>query len=377
MEATTKGLSVGTQAMKIPRPAIHWFATALMAAAIGPLYRLAGLPLGMDLAGMATTYWCVFSFQAVFLATLLYVVDRPINQTLLPVTERYRQQKLRVPLLMLVLICLSFRFAWSTVGMLAIDMIALAELLDRGPVRFGKRTLDVLIPAGYLFFGLLLVFALNHAIAGMKFAAAWDPIFDHLDRRMFGVTVSEIADWSSGHLPQWTWRLASFTYYSLFGEVGAVLIITALAAGRYEAFRYAGAILTAYFGALICFYLMPTIGPFALRTVDSTNWGWLTQIYQGQRVLVVYAGLVWHHVPVPGLSRVQSAEYYIGFPSMHVAMSTIALWFMRRSRAALAALMVFNVWLLAGIILLECHYILDILGGIGIAAIAIALNRKK
>lgn len=363
--------------MKVPRPAIHWFATASMAASIIPMFRLSGLPLGIDLVGMATTYWCVLSFQAVFLATLLYVVGLPIDQTLIPVIQRYRQQKLRLPFLMVVLICLSYWFPWSTVVMLAIDMLALTELLDRGPALIGKRTLDVLIPAGYLFFGLLLVFALNHAIAGMKFAAAWDPVFDHLDRRMFGITVSEIARWSNTHLPQWTWRLAALTYYSLFGEVGAVLIITALAAGRREAFRYVGAILTAYFGALICFYLMPTIGPFALRTVHSSKWGWLAEIYHGQRVLVIYAGLVWHHVPVPELSRVQSAEYYIGFPSMHVAMSAIALWFMRRSRARLAALIIFNVCLLAGIILLECHYILDILGGVVVAAIGISLNREK
>lgn len=363
--------------MKVPRPAIHWFATAVMAASIIPMFRLSGLPLGIDLVGMATTYWCVLSFQAVFLAhiALRYrSTDRPDSHPRDPTLSAARAP----PPVFDIGADRSELLVHLVDACNAGDRHACTHrTLGPRPRMHRQAHLGCLIPAGYLFFGLLLVFALNHAIAGMKFAAAWDPVFDHLDRRMFGITVSEIAGWSSTHLPQWTWRLAVLTYYSLFGEVGAVLIITALTAGRHEAFRYGGAILTAYFGALICFYWMPTIGPFALRSVHSSNWGWLSEIYQGQRVLVIYAGLVWRHVPVPELARVQSAEYYIGFPSMHVAMSAIASWFMRRSRVRLAALIVFNACLLAGIILLECHYLLDILGGAVVAAIAIALNPEK
>ena len=52
------------------------------------------------------------------------------------------------------------------------------------------------------------------------------------------------------------------------------------------------------------------------------------------------------------------------FPSMHVAHAAIAMWFCRRWTRISKLLLIYNVVLVPVILLLEWHYLVDILGGI-------------
>lgn len=375
MSSVTETFQSRLGAVLHSRPSFHWFATLLMAAAVVPMFRLAGLPLRIDLVGMAWVYWWASAVRAVLVAISLAVLGLPWSQTLGPLIQHYRRQKLRLPFLGLLAVWLVHLFGWEFGLVLVIETVAVAELLDRGPELLGKRVMNVLIPAGYFFLGLLLVFALNHAIAGLEFAGTWDGFFNRWDGRIFGLTVSEAANWSKAHLPQWLWQVASLAYYDVYGQVGAALAIIALAAGgRREALRYVGIILTGYALALTIFYFMPSMGPFALRDAPPGAPAWLAETYFSQRVVPLRAQLLWKHAALPGGIQVQLADYYIGFPCMHVAMPAIALWFLRRWRRMAALLLAFDLLIILGIVLLEWHYFLDILGGVGAAAVAIALN---
>jgi hypothetical protein len=345
-----------------------------MAGALLPIFFRADLPLRIDIVAMAWAYWWATAARAAFVGVLLCVLGLPWNQTLGPVIRHYRQQKVRLPFLLLLGVWLVHLFDFSLGFMLLVDTIALAELLDRAPALIGKRVLDILIPAAYLFVGLLLVFALNHGISGIKFAGAWDGFFNRLDQRIFGATVTDVARWSKIHLPQWFWFIASTAYSNVYGQIGGALAILALMAGRHQALRYTGVILTAYVMALVLFYVMPTMGPFALRSTPAYDAGWFPGTLYSQQALPVRAQLLWQHFPTPELRQVGVSDYYIGFPSMHVAMPIIALWFLRRWRRLAALLVVFDFFIIVGIVLLEWHYFLDILGGISVAALAIAIN---
>ena len=62
----------------------------------------------------------------------------------------------------------------------------------------------------------------------------------------------------------------------------------------------------------------------------------------------------------------------IGFPCMHIALPLISIWFLREWRRVIMILAVFDFSLVASILLLEWHYIIDLFAGVLVAALAVA-----
>jgi L-lactate permease len=79
---------------------------------------------------------------------------------------------------------------------------------------------------------------------------------------------------------------------------------------------------------------------------------------------------LWNHVPIHWIST----DYFIAFPCMHIAQPLIVMWFMRRWKRILIVLCAYDCLLILSILLLEWHYLVDIIGGILVAGIAIAIT---
>jgi hypothetical protein len=88
-----------------------------------------------------------------------------------------------------------------------------------------------------------------------------------------------------------------------------------------------------------------------------------------QRLSIGNSQALWNHI---GIRRI-STDYYIAFPCMHITQPLVVLWFLRKWKRMAAALVIYDVFLVLAIILLEWHYIVDILAGVGVAAIAILI----
>jgi membrane-associated phospholipid phosphatase len=69
--------------------------------------------------------------------------------------------------------------------------------------------------------------------------------------------------------------------------------------------------------------------------------------------------------------------YFIAFPCMHIATPVIALWFLRRWRRVATTLLGLNILLCAAIVLLEYHYVVDLIGGVAVAALAIVMVDRR
>ena len=82
------------------------------------------------------------------------------------------------------------------------------------------------------------------------------------------------------------------------------------------------------------------------------------------------------HNLIPQVATVNLVDYYIGFPSMHVAMPLIAVWFLRKWRKITVILIGFDVLLLISIVALQWHYLVDLAGGLLVAGLAIFINRR-
>jgi hypothetical protein len=346
----------------------HWHISALLLLGLVPAFVLLHLPLRFAWSTFISAFFG-FALQSLLLATVLYLVGFHRQVSLAPLLHRYFEQKARIPAL-IGFICLMFwEFGIVSGLVLTVLTIVLLELFDRSggdPQNFLRWIVALALPGAYLFVGLVLVFAYNDIVAAARFTGAYDSFFQKVDSWLLKTSVVEISHYMAGLSPRWL-EWSELIYYRMFPQIGAGLIVTALFAGKKEALRFVGTILTAYFLALALFAVLPSMGPFYLSPLSDPQS--FTAIMQ--RSFVEKASALWQHKPI----QVINTDYYIAFPCMHVAQPLIVLWFLRRWRRIGFVLVIFDVLMVPSILFLEWHYVVDLLAGILVAALAILLNR--
>lgn len=368
-------------AVKMPRPRaeersspwVSYGLLALLASLIIPAFAAAHLPVRIDLLALAGAYWGGTAVRAVFVAATLALLGSPVR-TFVPMLERYHREKIRFLIVSFLCLWMFGVFGLWFGSMLVIDAIAIAELMEREQSRFGAVVLDILAPSAYLFLGVLLVYLLNHAIAGIRFAGSYDKLFERADHVVFHSSVSAASHWMIGHLPTRFFSSMEIVYFSLFGQVGAVIIIAAIKWGRSHAMRYVVTLLIAYAMALACFFLWPSIGPFSIYSASGRAYLRSLPTYWTQQAILSKALLLNAHKLIPAVITVNLADYYIGFPSMHIALPAIAIWFVRKWRRVALVLLGFDALLVLSIIALQWHYFVDLAGGLAVAVIAIFID---
>ena len=352
---------------------------ALFAALVMPLligFSAAHLPLRIDLSAFVGAYWGATGVQSVFAAVILSVAGLQLEQTIRPMLRRYWEQRLRFLFVAVLCVWMFWQFGVWLGMAVVVDALALAELLDRRKQHFGVSLLDVFVPAVYLFIGVLLVYMLNHVIAGIKFAGLNDGEFEKADLILFRTNVAALSHWMAAHFPESFFGVMEMVYSTLYAQIGAAIVITALLAGRRYALLYVRTLVTAYLIALVCFYLWPTMGAFFLYSPAERHYLLSLPTYWTQEAIVAKAQLLKAHNLIPEVATVNLADYYIGFPSMHIAMPLIAIWFLRKWRGVAVILLCFDVLLVISIVALQWHYLVDIVGGALVAGLAILINRK-
>jgi hypothetical protein len=133
--------------------------------------------------------------------------------------------------------------------------------------------------------------------------------------------------------------------------------------------QFAGTLLMSYYLALAIFYLWPSQGPYYLCPAHFSRFPASLQCYHLQKALIQHALALWQHQPIPRIST----DYFIALPCMHVVQPLIVLWFLRRFKRMAVALAAYDLALVAAILMLEQHYVIDILVGLPVAALAIAI----
>jgi PAP2 superfamily len=355
----------------------HFSVTAILALGLYPAFRLARLPFSIDLIGMASAYWVGTGLRAMFLAIVLYVACMPYHETLKPLLHRYSAEKVRWIAVAIFAIWMFVLFGFSLGTVVVVDGIALAELFERRKQAFGAALADIALPASYLFCGLILIFSWQHVVAGLRYAGEYDDLFNRADSLLFHANVASISHAAIARFPLWVFRAAELVYYSLYAQVGAAIAITALASGRKRALGYVTTLVIAYYLALAAFSIWPTMGPFSICQQHSSTYPHELPTYWSQKAILAKAKLIRdHNLLVPEVRTVNAADYYIGFPCMHIGLPLIALWFLRKWKRIALVLVCVDVLLLISIILLEWHYVIDVPGGVAVAALAIWIGDR-
>ncbi len=352
---------------------LHWLVTAILALAVVPTFRMARLSLRINWAFLFVNFWIGLASQAIFAAALLYLLVSPVRRDLRYLAGHYRAQPVRLVILTLLAVVLIRELGWEYGLILVVALIALAEYFDRNKNDAAKLVLaakNILIPACYFFVGVVLVFCYNDLIASVRFYGSCDPFFNKLDALLFhGLTAATVTHFAAQHLPLSVFKLMEIIYYGMFAQIGAAFLFTGLIFGKKRTLELAGTLLTAYYISLAIFFVWPSIGPYAFGAVHQGDVPRSLATYNFHMIYLDKARALWTRLPTSPVS----SDFFIAFPSMHIAQPLIVLWFLRKWKRIAAALIIYDALLIPSIILLGWHYFVDLLGGVLVAAVAIVM----
>ncbi|MGZ4730924.1 MAG: phosphatase PAP2 family protein [Terriglobales bacterium] len=373
MNISTESLPVDKAAHTPIKPRYwHYWISLLLALALAPVLRFENLPLKFDWITLGVAYWILLAAQSIFAAVLLCLIGLPWERVLKPFLARHRENPLRVIPLLLFFAILVWLTGWLRALLLSVDAVALLELFSRQKAK-GLRhaAAAILAPAAYLFFGFLMVLAYNNVIVSVRNNFATDPALAAIDHWLLhGHSVSQLSHWALLAFPLWFFKVLEFIYFGMFLQIGATLILLALCDGRTRALQLVGTILMSYYLALIIFYIWPAQGPYTLCPAHFSRFPTSLQSYTIQATLIPHARALYHHAPI---SRI-STDYFIAFPCMHIVQPIIVLWFLRRRRRMFLTLAVYDLLLVAAILMLEMHYVIDIVVALPVAMLSIAIT---
>jgi hypothetical protein len=349
----------------------HYWTGSFLSIALIPVLRKLHLPVRFDWITLGVAYWFVLAAQSIFVGAILCLIGFPKQAVLMPLSERYRRNPLRIVLLLLYLIILGWAFTWTKALVLTVDTIAILEFRERQTLReLGRAAGTILLPAFYLFAGFLVVLAYNNIIVSVRFNFAYDPTFNSMDKWILhGWSVSDLSHWAVRTFPLSFFRFQEFIYFGMFPQIGAGIILITLCDGKRRGLQFVGTILTAYYLALGLFYLWPSQGPYYLCPAHFSRFPNTLQAYALQRTIIAHALALWNHVPIDRIST----DYFIAFPCMHIAQPLIVMWFLRRWKRMVIVLCAYDTLLIVSILLLELHYLVDIIAGILVAGLSIAI----
>lgn len=357
-------------ASKHPVRHLSSWGTGLLVVFLFPLLRAFHLPTHFDWTRLIVTFWVLLATKSIFVAVLLYVLATSTRKSIRAVFTRVRCEKAYAIMVLAYMGFLCWWLTWAQAFLVTFDTVAIIELRQRlKPKGLGNAAEAVLPAALYLFCGLLLVSAHNDIILSVRYFAASDPALNSIDRWLLhGFSVSQLSHWALQSFPISFFYFLEFIYYGMFPVLGAALIVLALLYSKAHAFQFVQTILAAYYIALCLFLLWPSQGPYYLCPSHFLHFPPTLKTFAAQKGSLIGAQNLSNRVP---LSRI-SFDYYIAFPCMHIVQPLIAMWFLRIWKRLLLVFSIYNVLLLLAILLLEWHYVIDVLAGFLVAALAIA-----
>jgi hypothetical protein len=355
----------------------HYLLSAALAVAILPLFKFVHLPFSVNWQRLIPMYWVGLALRAVLAALIMGLIGLPPASTLHPIWSHFSAHKKRLWFFGAFATWALWDFGLCAGLIVILIAVLLTELVDRSQGNLyiiGKWIRSVMTPAAYFFVGLILVFAYNDVITAAKDPGGYDWVFLKIDSYILnGNTISSLAHTASLKLPAGVLRFSETVYYGMFDQIGAAIILIALCHGTKQALRFVGTLLTAYYLAILLFYLWPSMGPYYTCPDHFARFPrWLTT-YSTQTAELLKTKLV--ASSNRGLIKIDT-DYFVAFPCLHLAQPLIVLWFMRRWKRIVLCLIAYDVLLIPAILILEWHYVIDLVGGAIVAVIAILLNRS-
>jgi hypothetical protein len=353
----------------------HYIISCLLAIASIPGFKAAGLHLSINWQRLIPMYWVGLGTRSILAAAILAVIGLPSKIVVKPVWEHFAAQKPRLIIFGSFVVWVFWKFGiYLGLVWIAVALVS-TEIYDRSEgklLRVAMPLGSVILPAMYLFAGLIIVFVYNHLIVSIRDPGGYDWLFLKMDSYLLhGGTISDLARKASLRLSPRTFAFAEIVYYRMFDQVGAAILLVSVCQGVKRGLRLVGTMLTTYFIALLVFYLWPSMGPFYTCPDHFGHFPQWLVTYGSQQNLI--SNVKFMSGQYRALGQINT-DYFIAFPSLHIALPIIVLWFMRRWKRIVWFLVVYDIVLIPAILLLEWHYVVDLIGGAAVAVIGIWIN---
>ena len=305
---------------------VHVAITAVLAFSVVPVFHRLHIPVRFAWGDYVRLYWVYLAIQSLIVAIGLYIFGQ---------TGEF-----------------------------------LKSLQERGPkAAFPLRqAIAILVPAIYFFVVFFLVLSFNVIIAAVRFNGSGDVTLTRADSFLLGgQSVSAIAHWAGSHLSAGSLRFLERIYFGMFPQIGACLVLLAMKSGLKESFKFVGAVAVSYYLALALFFIIPATGPFYGNAADRGL------ASDGRTVPLLQEGITgklnnFRDHRMPGEIRL---DYFIALPCMHLVQPFVILWFLKRWGRVFWILAVYDLFLVASIILLQQHYVVDLVAAVPVTVFAI------
>lgn len=339
---------------------IHLLATAAWAIALWPACRFARLELRI---GPEHVVWFVVlgAYCFPFAALLSLLDDAPAAIDSLK-TDRFR-------FILAAILCGALvAFIDRPMGpLLAANAFVLIEFLHRNRERRSEKLLAIIVPAAYFLAGFTLVMLWNDVIVSRRYFARFDGLFTAADAALMGgFSIPRFSAWAC-RFPE-ILTAAEFIYFLMFNVMGACLVLLALDRGIGRTMKAVGTILLAYSISLVIFMLLTAHGPNVGDARHFEIFPKTLASYDIQQYMIGRATALWDHA---GMMAARG-DYFIAFPCMHITQPLIAIHFMRHRKRLRVALIAYSWILVPAILALEWHYLVDVIGGVFVAATSLA-----
>jgi hypothetical protein len=349
----------------------HYVCTALLAVLAPAAVHHLHLSARIDWRSTFIFYWVTLASGSVLYVMVFCGLAFPLRHSLSAFLTRYRKEKRRIPLALVFLALLLSMLPFATAILYAARALFVIELVDRSRSEAGsffKKATMVFIPAAYMFAGLILMGIYNDIIVADRFPLSYDAFFSRVDTSIFlGRSVPSFSHAMWAILPARLLVFLDFAYFQMFAVVGAGFLMSAYGSYRRGA-QFVGVCLTAYYLALLIFYVWPSYGPYVFCGTHEAQFPTYLTAYRFQASGMRSLQAVSQHKML-----YLASGYYIAFPSMHVGLPVITMWLMRPWRKIFWLLAVYNSVVVFAILVLEWHYAIDLVGGAAVAVLALAV----
>jgi len=178
-----------------------------------------------------------------------------------------------------------------------------------------------------------------------------------------GISVKAVTAWTA----ETTWFLAilRFAYQSFLAQIFGVIILLAIRRDREAIWSFLLQYHIAAFITLVIAALWPAASPYVYLSFDPL----LNEDLVISQIAAIRNGSM-HHF------RFDEVTGLVSMPSFHVGAAWIVTWAVRRSRWLLAVFVPLNLVLTVSTLMLGEHYAVDVLGGLGLTAVSIAVSRR-
>ena len=196
-------------------------------------------------------------------------------------------------------------------------------------------------------------------------------LVDFVNRYAGGTVYQSFAAWGGEHMG-WVRALDDF-YLRIFDQMAAVSLFLIGAGRRSERIVFQSALALCYLLGAVSYFILPGFGP---AFFDPGAYAFLDG--QGLWAPVVQDALAQNSLSVSNgtLSALPPYQFLACMPSLHMTHELVMLYYARHDRTFFSAKLVGVLVSAIAVIVLGWHYLIDIVGGVGLALVSVAIAER-